>query len=149
MKKLVLILFLAFCGISALQAQNLHLQSSIMSFLRNEGYTPSYDTDGDIQFKIQGNIYYVIVKEVDDYAYVEVRVPFSVDLPLSNLYVIANKLNQTKYICKCSAYADEDGGNVFQLGMEFIATTTAQAQIQMQHAIRLLPLYIEAFEEEI
>lgn len=149
MKKFVLILFLAFCGISALQAQNMHLQSSIMSFLRNEGYSPSYDSDGDLQFKLQGNIYYVIVKEVSDYAYVEVRVPFSVDRPLGTLYALANKLNRDKYICKCSAYADEDGGNVFQLGIEFIATSTAQAQIQMKHAIRLLPIYIETFEKEL
>ena len=73
MKKLVLTLLLVFSGICALQAQN--YQSSIMSFLREEGYSPSYDDDGDLQFRVQGNIYYVIVREVADYAYVEVRVP--------------------------------------------------------------------------
>ena len=147
MKKFVLTLLLVFCSICALQAQN--VQSSIMSFLRNEGYSPSYDSDGDIQFKVQGDLYYVIVKEVDDYAYVEVRAPYIVDLPLNDLYAIANKLNRGKYICKCSAYQDGNGVNVFQIGIEFIATTTVQAQIQMQHAIRLLPIYVEAFEEEL
>ncbi len=147
MKKLVLTLLLVFSGICALQAQN--YQSSIMSFLREEGYSPSYDDDGDLQFRVQGNIYYVIVREVADYAYVEVRVPFSVDSTLYDLYVLANDINRNKYICKCSVYQDPDGSNIFQLGIEFIATSTTQAQIQMQHALRLLPIYIETFEERI
>ena len=147
MKKLVLTLLLVFSGICALQAQN--YQSSIMSFHSEIARSPSYDDDGDLQFRVQGNIYYVIVREVADYAYVEVRVPFSVDSTLYDLYVLANDINRNKYICKCSVYQDPDGSNIFQLGIEFIATSTTQAQIQMQHALRLLPIYIETFEERI
>lgn len=146
MKKLVLTFVLAVCSICALQAQS--IQSSIMTFLRNEGYAASYDSDGDIQFKMEGNIYYVIVKDLDDgYSYVEVRAPFAVDTSLSELYSIANELNRGKYICKCSAYQSNDGENVFQIGMEFVAPNTVQAQYQMGHALRLMPLWIEAFEE--
>lgn len=62
-----------------------------MSFLRTEGYAPSYDSDGDIQFKKEGYLYYVIVKDIDDgYSYVEVRVPFGIsDMSLSELQNIA------------------------------------------------------------
>lgn len=147
MKKFVLTLLLIVGSICTLEAQD--VQSSIMSYLRNSGYSPEYDSDGDIQFKVQGDIYYVIVKDVDDYAYVEVRAPYSVDMSLSELQAIASDLNRSKYICKCSAYQDGNGNNVFQIGMEFIATTTVQAQIQMQHALRLFPLWIEAFEERL
>lgn len=147
MKKFALSLLLVASSICILQAQD--VQSSIMSFLRNEGYAPSYDPDGDIEFKLQGDTYYVIVKDVDDYAYVEVRAPFSIDLSLDELIAIANDLNRKKYIGKFSAYRSSDGENVMQIGMEFIATTTVQAQIQMQHALRLFPLWIEAFEEEL
>lgn len=147
MKKFVLSLLLVASSICALQAQD--VQSSIMSFLRNGGYSPSYDSDGDIQFELQEDIYYVIVKDIDDYAYVEVRAPFSIDMPLDELLVIANDLNRQKYIGKFSAYQTRDGENVMQIGMEFIATTTVQAQIQMQHALRLFPLWIEAFEDEL
>lgn len=72
MKKLVLALFMTLCTLGALRAQS--LQSDIMSYLRTEGYAPSYDSDGDIQFKKEGYLYYVIVKDIDDgYSYVEVR----------------------------------------------------------------------------
>lgn len=146
MKKIALTLLLALCSICALQAQS--IQSSIMSYLRNEGYAPTYDSDGDIQFKMEGNIYYVIVKDLDEgYSYVEVRAPFGVDNSLSELLVMANELNRGKYICKCSAYQDNEGESVFQIGMEFVAQNTVQAQYQMGHALRLMPLWIEAFEE--
>lgn len=146
MKKLVLTFVLAVCSICALQAQN--IQSSIMSYLRNEGYAASYDSDGDIQFKLEGNIYYVIVKELDEgYAYVEVRAPFEVDSSFNELLSMANELNRGKYICKCSAYQDDAGTNVMQIGMEFVASTSSQAQYQMGHALRLMPLWIETFEE--
>lgn len=148
MKKIALTLLLTFCSICALQAQS--IQSSIMSYLRNEGYAATYDSDGDIQFKMEGNIYYVIVKDLDEgYSYVEVRAPFAVDASLGELYSIANELNRGKYICKCSAYQDNEGENVFQIGMEFVAPNSVQAQYQMGHALRLMPLWIEAFEEKL
>lgn len=115
MKKLVLALLMTLCTLGALRAQS--LQSDIMSFLRTEGYAPSYDSDGDIQFKKEGYLYYVIVKDIDDgYSYVEVRVPFGIsDMSLSELQNIATELNTGKFLCKCSAYRDDsDGDNIFQ-----------------------------------
>jgi hypothetical protein len=41
------------------------LQNRYLAFLREEGYTPSIDSDGDILFKIQGKSYYIIVNEDD------------------------------------------------------------------------------------
>lgn len=148
MKKLVLALLMTLCTLGALRAQS--LQSDIMSFLRTEGYAPSYDSDGDIQFKKEGYFYYVIVKDIDDgYSYVEVRVPFGIsDMSLSELQNIATELNTGKFLCKCSAYRDDsDGDNIFQIGMEFVASTSSQARYQMKHALRLMPVWISAFEE--
>lgn len=111
---------------------------------------PSYDSDGDIQFKKEGYLYYVIVKDIDDgYSYVEVRVPFGIsDMSLSELQNIATELNTGKFLCKCSAYRDDsDGDNIFQIGMEFVASTSSQARYQMKHALRLMPVWISAFEE--
>ena len=132
MKKLVLALLMTLCTLGALRAQS--LQSDIMSFLRTEGYSPSYDSDGDIQFKKEGYLYYVIVKDIDDgYSYVEVRVPFGIsDMSLSELQNIASELNTAKFLCKCSAYRDDsDGDNIFQIGMEFVASTSSQAARSM------------------
>ena len=56
----------AFAQQKSLNVQQQNLRSSIMSFLRDEGYQPSIDDDGDIKFKRQGDIYYVIVSENDE-----------------------------------------------------------------------------------
>jgi len=41
------------------------LQSIYMEHLRQEGYLPSIDVDGDIQFKVSGDNYYIIIDETD------------------------------------------------------------------------------------
>jgi hypothetical protein len=47
------------------------LQNRYLAFLREEGYSPSIDSDGDIQFKIQGKSYYVIINGNDvEYFYI-------------------------------------------------------------------------------
>lgn len=94
MKKLVFVLLMTLGSFGMLQAQS--IQSGIMSYLKSEGYLPSYDGDGDIQFKKEGCFYYVIVKDIDEgYSYVEVRVPFSVtDMSLSELQQIASEITR-------------------------------------------------------
>jgi len=41
------------------------LQSIYVEYLRNEGYLPSIDVDGDIQFKVSGDNYFIIIDEND------------------------------------------------------------------------------------
>ncbi|GHV00540.1 hypothetical protein FACS189483_10680 [Spirochaetia bacterium] len=41
------------------------LQSMYVDFLKSEGYGPSIDSDGDVNFKVEGNNYYIIVNEND------------------------------------------------------------------------------------
>jgi len=41
------------------------LQNMYTQFLREEGYLPSIDEDGDILFKVSGNNYFIIVDESD------------------------------------------------------------------------------------
>jgi hypothetical protein len=41
------------------------LQNRYMAYLREEGYFPSIDADGDILFKIQGRSYYIIINAED------------------------------------------------------------------------------------
>ena len=38
------------------------LNDNIFAYLQNEGYVPSIDSDGDIKFKRNGDIYYVIIR---------------------------------------------------------------------------------------
>lgn len=43
----------------------LQLRSSLMSFIADEGYRPSIDSDGDITFKREGHPYYVVISTSD------------------------------------------------------------------------------------
>lgn len=68
MKKIRLMLAALACGlcIASMEAQTVaqkDFMDEIISFLKMEGYMPSYDSDGDIQFKIEGASYWISVDE--------------------------------------------------------------------------------------
>lgn len=70
MKKILLILCLLPIAVSALSQKSfndaqLKLRSDIEVFLREEGFMPTIDKDGDIAFKKEGSKYYVIIDERD------------------------------------------------------------------------------------
>lgn len=49
-----------------------NFMNQVESYLRNEGYAPSLDSDGDVKFKYQGNTYYVSAEQYDEGFYVKV-----------------------------------------------------------------------------
>lgn len=149
MKKLILTLLFLFGAYFTLLAQN-SVKRDIFSFLRTEGYAPSLDEDGDIKFKVQGTVYFALVKEFTDknYAYVEVMAGYTTDTPLEKLIEISNLFNRTKYVCKCTAY-ESDGDNLFQVAMEFMTNSCANTEFQMAQALLLLPDWVEEFEDSI
>lgn len=68
MKRIAIIILFIFVALSALAELNnsqQSLRSNIMTFLKEEGYMPTIDGDGDLQLKIQGKTYYVSVSESD------------------------------------------------------------------------------------
>ncbi|MBR1923195.1 MAG: hypothetical protein IJ838_05550 [Paludibacteraceae bacterium] len=68
MKKLILTLLCTLVLTTAfaeLNENQLALRRSISSFLRDEGYSPTIDDDGDIRFKYEGDSYYVLVSSSD------------------------------------------------------------------------------------
>lgn len=74
MKRIFSILLLGVLLMPALLAQNpknlnadqLELRSDVFNFLKQEGYMPEIDSDGDIKFKAEGKIYYVSVDAKDE-----------------------------------------------------------------------------------
>jgi Bacterial Ig-like domain (group 2). len=69
--KRLLILFGIFANIGFLCAQELNpdqskLRNDIKSFLQQEGFVPSIDSDGDIAFKSEGNSFWISVSAEDD-----------------------------------------------------------------------------------
>jgi len=67
MKAKVIIIFfiLMAVGLSTLSAQmtKKQLQDMYVSYLRGEGYSPSIDSDGDVNFTAQGQSFYIEVLE--------------------------------------------------------------------------------------
>ena len=125
MKKFTLTLLLLLAGIPTLFAQQT-VRNDIFAYLKHEGYAPALDKDSDIEFKIQGILYNIIVKQIEneDYAYVEVLANFGTVTPYDKLMEIANDINQNKFVCKCSVSRNENR-NVFTLAMEFVTNSRA------------------------
>ena len=111
MKKFTLTLLLLLAGIPTLFAQQT-VRNDIFAYLKHEGYAPALDKDSDIEFKIQGILYNIIVKQIEneDYAYVEVLANFGTVTPYDKLMEIANDINQNKFVCKCSVSSIEFPG---------------------------------------
>lgn len=65
-RKLIVLFSLFFGCLFVLSAQTRQqLQESYMTYLKNEGYNPTIDSDGDILFKSEGSSYYIYVNEDD------------------------------------------------------------------------------------
>lgn len=66
MKKMyVLMVCMTVCGAALFAQTKSGLQEMYMTHLRQEGYIPSVDSDGDIAFKFEGRTYYILVDERD------------------------------------------------------------------------------------
>ena len=69
MKRKIICLFFIFmlAGINSLSAQitKSQLQDMYITYLRTEGYNPSVDSDGDVNFSAQGQRFYIDVMEND------------------------------------------------------------------------------------
>lgn len=49
-----------------LNSDQIKLRSDVLSFLKQEGFMPEIDSDGDIKFKREGNTMYVSINEKDE-----------------------------------------------------------------------------------
>ena len=58
--------------------EQLALRNEISIFLKEEGFLPEIDSDGDIKFKFEGRSYYVSISSVDENPmYVNLFIPFN------------------------------------------------------------------------
>lgn len=88
MKKFLLaiqiIVFCILCPINTwgdnkdLSQEQLELRTDISNFLKEEGFMPEIDSDGDIRFKSEGHTYYVTISSVDENPmYISLYIPFN------------------------------------------------------------------------
>jgi hypothetical protein len=82
------------------------LQSVYMEYLRQEGYLPAIDIDGDIQFKVAGETYFIIVDE-NDLQFFQVYMGFSLDsISQENALTAANYSNRRSKVTKVAFSSD-------------------------------------------
>jgi len=93
------------------------LQSIYMEHLRNEGYVPSIDIDGDIQFKVSGDNYFIIIDE-NDVKFFQIYMGFSLgSIETEAAINAANLSNRRSKVAKISISPD---GNIASITIEMI-----------------------------
>lgn len=87
------------------------LKERCLSILREEGYLPTIDDDGDIKLKVQGLTYYVIT-DTDDEVYLRVWLPsfWSIenDQEFAKAHFVANKVNREYKVAKVTIAKNND-----------------------------------------
>jgi hypothetical protein len=78
----------------------LDLQRIYTDYLRQEGYVPSVDKDGDIQFKVAGDSYFIIIDDID-LQFFQIYTGFSLgDVSLQDALNAANYSNRSSKVVK-------------------------------------------------
>jgi hypothetical protein len=79
------------------------LQQMYMDYLREQGYIPSLDSEGDVTFKVEGRYYYISVDE-NDPAYFRIVYPGFWDIESEEeriaVSAVIMSVNQTTKIAK-------------------------------------------------
>lgn len=137
------ICFLSVCAQQrSYSSGQLALRENIMSYLREEGYQPSLDSDGDIKFKRQGDLYYIKVSDTDSNPYY-VRLTkyynYSDNIGKSKVNRCAPEINKYKTI---KLVTDDES---FSLGMEMFVTNYTAFTSVIDRVMRAL----DAAEEEL
>lgn len=93
-----------------LTSEQLALRSEIVSFLKEEGFMPEIDSDGDVAFKAEGTRYYVSVSATDkNPMYLAFYAPYNYPSDYSSDVVVMaskqlNRYKGIKVICYDDAY---------------------------------------------
>jgi len=96
------------------------LQGIYMPHLREMGYLPSVDDDGDIQFKVSGVNYFIIIDE-EDLQFFQVYMGFSLgDITREAAVNAANEANRKSKVAKVSISLPESERVVVSITVELL-----------------------------
>jgi len=110
------------------------LQSVYMEHLRTEGYMPSVDVDGDIQFKVSGDNYFIIVDE-NDLQFFQIYTGFSLGIiSREDALNAANSANRLSKVAKVSISSDES--------LRIIVSITAE--LLLDDPVDFIPIFTRA-----
>lgn len=151
MKKIILTMLLLGSALT-LAAQPRTEQSAreeAMNFLREEGYLPKLDEDGDITFKIQGASYWILLEgQSDGSVFMNVLTPYDTDQPYEKILEGCNRMNDQKRVAKYIARKREDGSVSYQINYESFCNPADDFTQLLRDAVGLLPIYVSDFISE-
>jgi hypothetical protein len=115
------------------------LQNMYMQYLREEGYLPSLDGDGDILFKVSGNNYFIIVDENDfqnNLLFFRIYTGVSLgDVLPENAMAVANYINMHSKVVK--VYISSDGRSI-AINTELLLTNPQDFKSVLSRALSLM-----------
>jgi hypothetical protein len=95
-------IFFIFPAVAQSEWTKIDLQSIYMEYLRNEGYVPSVDDAGDIQFRVSGDSYFIIIDE-NDIQFFQIYMGFSLrDANREDVLNAVNESNRRSKVAKLS-----------------------------------------------
>ena len=111
------------------------LQNIYMEHLRNEGYVPLIDIDGDIQFKVSGDNYFIIIDE-KDVQFFQIYMGFSLgSINPEEAFTAANFSNRRSKVAKISISPD---GNIASITVEMILNNPRDFEPIFARALSLI-----------
>lgn len=117
MAALIMGAFFAFSAFAQGEWTKPDLQSIYTEHLRQEGYLPSIDMDGDIQFKVSGDNYFIIIDE-SDVQFFQIYMGFSLgSITADEAFLAANYSNRRSKVAKTTISSD---GNIASITVELI-----------------------------
>lgn len=150
-KKLILLIGFIVMVSAALGAQmsRRQMQDMYVSYLREEGYQPSVDSDGDVMFKAEGFTFYIIVDDEDPESF---RILFAnfweieSDEEKANVYAAANLINRTTKVAK--VYVNSQETNV-SMDANIYVGEPEDFKLHFPRMIHLLLAEIVEFRDEM
>jgi hypothetical protein len=111
------------------------LQNIYIDYLRQEGYLPSIDADGDILFKVSGNSYFIIVDE-NDLQFFQIYMGFSLGaVSTEDALNAANYSNRRSKVAKVSISSD---GRVANITAELLLNNPRDFMPVLSRALSLM-----------
>jgi hypothetical protein len=111
------------------------LQSIYIDYLHQEGYLPSIDIDGDIQFKVEGNNFFIIVDK-DDLQFFQIYMGFSLSsISQEDAINAANYSNRSSKVVKIAFSPDK---NVVSITAELLLNDPRDFMPVFSRAISLM-----------
>lgn len=122
------------------------LQEMYVEYLRQEGYLPSIDDDGDILFRASGSNYYIIIYEDDPQFF---QILLQLNLGSISLETALNAANYASRRSKVAKVFISESGRYASITAELIFYKPEDFKPIFSRALRLISNARENFESQL